>query len=91
MLNKLNINKDFYEIETVKNLQWQKAMFTDRHVFTRYACHGFHHLFCKNGTFHFDAAEECICKFCDQQCSQYYISKCEAKKISIREAAKMES
>jgi len=47
-------------------------------------------LFCKNGTFHFDAAEECICKFCDQQCSQYHISKCEAKKISIREAAKME-
>jgi len=89
LLNKLNICDEFYETETMENFAWKNALFTDRHVFTRFACHGYHHLFCKNQSFHFEAENECLCNFCGQLCKQYHILTCSEKKISLREAARM--
>jgi hypothetical protein len=89
LLNKLNICDEFYETETMNNLKWKNALFADRHVFTRFACHGFHHLFCKNQSFHFEAENKCICKFCGLMCRQYHIMTCSEKKMSLREAAKL--
>jgi len=40
LLNKLNICDEFYETETMEKFAWKNALFTDRHVFTRFACHG---------------------------------------------------
>jgi len=89
LLNKLNICDEFYDTETMNNFQWKNALFADRHVFTRFACHGYHHLFCKNLNFHFEAENDCFCKYCGQLCKQYHIMTCSKKKMSLREAAKM--
>jgi hypothetical protein len=61
-------------------------LFEDRYVFTRFACHGYHYLFCNNKDFHFDAKLECICAHCNELCDQCHLSKCSKKKVNLREA-----
>jgi hypothetical protein len=54
-INKLSIIDEIYDTETMTNLKWQKALFADRYVFTRFACHGYHYVFCSNKKFHSEA------------------------------------
>jgi Reverse transcriptase (RNA-dependent DNA polymerase)/Endonuclease-reverse transcriptase len=89
-MNKLSIIDEFYETETMTNLKWQNALFADRYVFTRFACHGYHYVFCSNKKFHSEAITNiCVCKYCNKECTQYHILYCPNKKLSLREAAKI--
>jgi hypothetical protein len=85
--NKNSICAEFYQIETMTNGNWRRCLFSDRHVFTRFACHGYHYLFCKNQSFHFEPVCECVCKFCGNHCDKYHILTCESRKMSLREAS----
>jgi hypothetical protein len=87
LLNKNMICKEFYETETMKNGNWRRGLFPDRHVFTRFACHGYHFLFCKNPMFHYEPNPECECKYCGNKCEKYHIMNCKARKVSLREAS----
>jgi hypothetical protein len=78
---------EFYQTETMLKDNWRKALFPDRNVFTRFACHGYHYIFCKNKKYHFEPLDECICKFCEQKCEKYHIKTCTRRKISLREAS----
>jgi hypothetical protein len=86
--NKNAICQEFYQIETMTNGNWKQGIFPDRHVFTRFACHGYHYLFCKNKSFHFESIDKCKCEFCGEQCEKYHILNCKIKKMSLREASK---
>jgi hypothetical protein len=89
-MNKIGIVDEFYDTETMTNLNWQNAMFADRSVFTRFACHGYHYVFCSNKKFHSEAMPNiCVCKYCNETCSQYHILECQNKKLSLRDAAKI--
>jgi len=88
-VNKTNIRDLFYEQMALTNVQWQQPCFADRNVFTRFLCHGYHYLLCKNKTFHKEADATCHCQYCRLQCSQYQIQDCKIRSISLREAAKM--
>jgi hypothetical protein len=90
-MKKLGICNEFYETETMRKEDWKGPYFDDRHVFARFACHGYHYLFCKNKSFHYDATHRCSCKFCGEKCAQYHILECNEKKLSLREASSMKS
>jgi hypothetical protein len=47
IVNISEIDPEFYDAPAFSNIEWKNVMFNDRHVFTRYACHGFHHKMCK--------------------------------------------
>jgi hypothetical protein len=81
---------EFYTKCTMHNKNWQIILFEDRRVFTRFACHGYHCLFCKNKHFHFDVkADYCMCEYCNESCDQYHLNQCTVRKVSLREAAKI--
>jgi hypothetical protein len=89
-MNKLGIIDEFYDTETMTNLKWQNALFADRSVFTRFACHGYHYVFCSNKKFHAEAMPNiCVCIYCNEKCTQYHILECQHRKLSLREAAKI--
>ena len=88
-MNKLEILDQFYDTETMLNQKWKSAMFTDRSVFTRFACHGYHYVFCIDKKFHPEAKTSCRCQYCNEICTQYHILNCKKKQISLREAAKL--
>jgi len=62
---------------------WKQA---NRHIVTRFAVHGFHHLLCTNVNFH-DPSHNCICKYCGLSCPKYHASSCDSA-VSIRDLAK---
>ena len=57
---------------------WAGVACDDRHVYTRYIVHGFHHLVCSRREFHEDYSTQCICRFCSQQCAKYHAVDCPA-------------
>jgi hypothetical protein len=89
LVKQTEICDEFYTTCTMENTNWKSILFEDRHVFTRFACHGYHYLFCKNQNFHFEAKAECMCEYCNESCDQYHLTKCTVKKVSLREAAKI--
>lgn len=91
LIKKTEVRDEFYDkLETInKKVQWAQSCFEDRHVFTKFLCHGYHYIFCTNEHFHYEAGMDCKCKFCGTACSQYHISTCTTKTISLREAARM--
>jgi hypothetical protein len=51
---KTDISGEFYSTCTMQRKIGKKILFEDWYVFTRFACHGYHYLFCKIMHFHFD-------------------------------------
>ena len=88
-MNKLEIIDEFYDTATMSYQKWKRAMLADRSVFTQFACHSFHYVFCKDKNFHPEAKTTCKCFYCNEICTQYHILNCKTKIISLREAAKM--
>lgn len=91
LVKKTNIRTNFHDkLQTInQNVQWKTPCFSDRSIFTRYLCHGYHYIFCTDKSFHYEACDVCICKFCGERCSQYHINDCNKKKLKLRDAAKM--
>lgn len=82
------IHPDFYSTGAMVDRAWTKENFEMRHVITRLAVHGFHHLICKNTKFH-DPNTDCRCMLCDKKCDRYHIELCTKRSKTICEYAKM--
>jgi hypothetical protein len=83
------INPQFFETPAMTNPCWKNVNFEKRHAFTRYSCHGFHHLLCNNPNFHAIALDNCECKFCNEKIGQYHLFNCTVKQLSLTQASKM--
>jgi uncharacterized protein (DUF2344 family) len=81
-----DIDPDFLNTHAMTNNQWKTSQQKDRHIFTRYAVHGFHHLICKNPAYH-SAIDKCVCKLCDEKCSTYHLLQCSRRTISLNNYA----
>ena len=75
------INPKFYECGVFKTTNWRKALVKNRHVHTRLAIHGFHHLICVRQKYH-DCGEKCDCKKCNSPPDQCNEPKCICKLCS---------
>jgi Reverse transcriptase (RNA-dependent DNA polymerase) len=83
-----DIDLKFYDTPAMVNQNWKKACFENRHVFTRYACHGFHYVLCRTKNYHASATDTCVCSKCDQQIDLYHFLDCTAHNMSLTEASK---
>jgi hypothetical protein len=57
IVNFSQIISKFYETPAFNDFNWKNVNSKDRHLFTRYACHGFHHKMCKRKVYHTEAAK----------------------------------
>ncbi|KAJ4443574.1 hypothetical protein ANN_05248 [Periplaneta americana] len=78
---------EFYATGAMIDREWTKENFELRHVITRMAVHGFHHLICKTRTYH-DPSDSCVCTLCSMKCERYHIELCAKRTKSISEYAK---
>lgn len=78
---------EFYATGAMIDREWTKENFELRHVITRLAVHGFHHLICKTRTYH-DPSDSCVCTLCSKKCERYHIELCAKRTKSISEYAK---
>ncbi|KAJ4444686.1 hypothetical protein ANN_06483 [Periplaneta americana] len=78
---------EFYATGAMIDREWTKENSELRHVITRLAVHGFHHLICKTRTYH-DPSDSCVCTLCSKKCERYHIELCAKRTKSISESAK---
>jgi hypothetical protein len=89
LVNFAEIHPDFYETPAFLDSNWKKVNIKDRHLFTRYACHGFHHKMCEVSDYHSCATDKCKCKFCQQVIDIYHLFQCPANNCpTLSQAAK---
>lgn len=81
------IDAQFYDTPAFKNTSWKETNCKDRHIFTRFACHGFHYLLCKNKVFHTKVNDNCICEKCDEKCDTYHFLVCSKNEMTLSQAA----
>jgi Reverse transcriptase (RNA-dependent DNA polymerase) len=93
MLQKLitfsEIDPQFYETPAMLDPSWKEINCKDRHLFTRYACHGFHYLLCKNKSYHWCAKDNCECEKCGEKIGLYHLFECKTKSLTLSQAAKL--
>jgi hypothetical protein len=70
------------------NPDWKKSCFEDRHLFTRFACHGFHYVLCRTKSYHASASETCVCDKCNHPMDLYHFLDCTQNNMSLIEASK---
>ncbi|KAJ9579531.1 hypothetical protein L9F63_004823 [Diploptera punctata] len=78
---------EFFSIGAMIDRNWTEANFQIRHVITRLSLHGFHHLMCRDKTFH-DPKMSCICEVCEQKCQRYHIETCTQRTKTICDYAR---
>ena len=71
------IDPNFYRTGALVTETWKLAGRTNRHVLTRFAVHGFHHVLCGTGGFH-SPSDTCICMRCGEMCVKYHATECSA-------------
>jgi len=81
----LEIHPLFFETPAMVDDFWKQPCFERRHLFTRHSVHGFHHVLCKNKSFH-DAGSECFCRYCHSSCGLYHFFECERNPLSLAQA-----
>jgi hypothetical protein len=86
---RMQIDPMFYLTPAVVNTEWKHFLQKSRHIVTRHAMHGFHHLLCVRATFHHADIDHCRCKFCDQSCDQYHFIQCASRPFTLTKAASM--
>ncbi|MGL5468713.1 MAG: hypothetical protein ACRDCT_11105, partial [Shewanella sp.] len=76
-------NAKFLETPAMCNNIWKQPLFeTERHVFTRFAIHGFHNQICKESNDKFQCfleSDKCICVLCGEKCTQYHLAECKKR------------
>jgi Reverse transcriptase (RNA-dependent DNA polymerase) len=82
------INPQFFDTPAMINQNWKTACFENRHVFTRFACHGFHYVLCNDKSYHASAHDACKCVKCGDKMDQYHFNKCDKNDMSLIEASK---
>jgi Reverse transcriptase (RNA-dependent DNA polymerase) len=68
----LDIHPLFYSTPAFTNQRWKGASCINRHLYTRFAVHGFHHTLCLNSKFHDCDPNKCICKLCNEKFNDLY-------------------
>jgi hypothetical protein len=69
------VDPTFYTTGAMINTNWKGTGRKNRHIMTRFAIHGFHHLICQTNTYH-EPCNTCICKYCDNLCTKYHGNEC---------------
>jgi hypothetical protein len=81
-----NFNEKYLGTPAVRDQVWKQPLFENRHVFCRFAMHGFHNQICSNTTEQkqcFQESDTCKCNLCGQKCTQYHLSECKKRVNSI--------
>lgn len=81
------MDPEFFQTGAMKNSEWKGPQRENRHVITRYAAHGFHHLMCTLDGHH-TPNELCVCKKCNESCDTYHATRCR-NVMSINSLSKM--
>ena len=68
------VPKEIMETDAMKTDVWKGPNFLLRHLYTRFAAHGFHGKICQDASYH-DPKEDCRCRLCDEPCSRYHLLK----------------
>jgi Reverse transcriptase (RNA-dependent DNA polymerase) len=80
-------NAMFLETPAMRNNVWKQPLFEkDRHVFTRYAIHGFHNQICNQTSVNkqcFIESDQCVCILCGEKCTQYHLAECNKRVQSL--------
>jgi hypothetical protein len=76
IVNFSQIYNNFLKTLAFSDPKRKNLNFKDRHLFTRYACHGFHFKLCKSRVYHIEACEKCKCKFFNQKMDTYHLFEC---------------
>jgi hypothetical protein len=84
-----SIPDEFYNLDLFSNEEWKGPNFKSRHIYTRFAIHGFHGHMCKTKRFHANITDECICKLCELPCSRYHLKDCKKRTKTLTEYSKM--
>ena len=79
------IPADFYRTPAMTSAAWKQPLQDRRHIYTRYAVHGFHHKLCRTIGFH-RPDESCICRNCSESCQLYHFDLCQFRPY-LRELA----
>lgn len=76
------VDESFYRTDAMTQSGWKEPGRTGRHIVTRYAVHGFHHILCTSRGHH-EPADDCICRRCKAHCHRYHAGECsEVKSLS---------
>lgn len=67
-----SIVPEFYNTPAFINPVWKKSNFHQRHLYTRFAVHGFHHTICIVQKFHECDKNICKCKLCGERMADLY-------------------
>ena len=80
-------NAKFLDTPAMRNDVWKQPLFEkDRHVFTRYAIHGFHNQICNQTSDKkqcFIESDQCVCILCGEKCTQYHLNECNKRVQSL--------
>src|SRR5690606_24860651 len=69
----ISVDFDFFFTPGVMNDTWKGPHQDLRHILTRHAVHGFHHILCRTSQYH-EASESCVCRWCNMTgISQYHL------------------
>lgn len=79
-----NIDRDLFLSPAMTQSKWKNSMQENRHVVTRHAAHGYHHLICQNNKEYHMAEDACICKLCNLPARQYHLLNCKANDRSLQ-------
>ena len=71
---------DFYATDAMLYRDWTRAGYDLRHIVTRMAVHGFHHLLCKTETYH-QPTDQCVCMLRERACDRYHVLVCVKRKV----------
>jgi hypothetical protein len=76
------INDNFLNTKALKSEDWKGPQYDKRHLYTRFAVHGFHYHICENKEYH-EALDSCICSLCKERCTQYHLEDCTKRLLPI--------
>jgi hypothetical protein len=76
------IDPDIFVTPAFTTEAWTAPNRENRHVVTRFAAHGYHHLICYNNAFH-TAEDGCVCRLCGERCRQYHLMSCSMNSQSL--------
>jgi hypothetical protein len=76
------INDNFLNTKAFKSEDWKGPQYDKRHLYTRFAVHGFHYHICENKEYH-EALDSCICSLCKERCTQYHLEDCTKRLLPI--------
>ena len=72
------IPREILETDAMKTDEWKGPNYQLRHLYTRFAAHGFHGKICQNASYH-DPKDDCRCTLCNEPCSKYHLMKCNSR------------